>query len=150
MQIAICVRRIAWVLVLGLAVIGCQTSSTSGKHLASVVISGVPPAAIRDAARQVFEAQGYSGAWGVRSIVFQRRASTLDNLTYGGWDLSSVTLRVELMMNELDNADYRLDCDVRLVRDAGDHVLEESRKTGSRAKYQKLLNQVRDRAIAHP
>ena len=137
-------------LALALASVGCQTPPKGERPLASVVIPGQTPAAIRDAARRVFEEEGYTGVWGVMSMVFQRPGSTLDNLAYGGWDLSSVTVRVELTIAEVGTVGHRLDCDVHLVRNAGDHVFEDSHKKTGKGGYQKMLDRVRDQLAKPP
>lgn len=145
MNVACWLTRVG--LIWGLAVLGtaCHTASKGGRHTATVVIPGKSLTAIREMTQKVFEEDGYTGTAGVRTMVFTRPGSTLDNLAYGSWDLSSVSTRVEVTFVEEPSGDYRVECDAFIVRNAGDHVFEDSYKKSSKGKYQKLLNQIRDR-----
>lgn len=139
-----------FLLALGLAGGGCQSSGQGNGSFASVEIRGQTPEAIRQVTRQVFEEQGYTGSWGVMSMVFNRPASTLNNLVYGDWDLHSVSVRVEVNIVALGTNGYRVSCEAFRVRDAGDRVFEDTQKLKkiSKGPYQKMLNQVKRRLDA--
>ena len=139
-----------FLLALGLAGGGCQSSRQGKSAFASVEIQGKTPEAIRQVTRQVFEEEGYTGSWGVMSMVFDRPASTLNNLVYGDWDLHSMSVRVEVNIAELGPGGYRVSCDASRVRDAGDRVFQDSQKLKkiSKGPYQKMLNQVKQRLDA--
>jgi hypothetical protein len=134
----------------GLAGGGCQSSGHGTSPFAAVEIRGKTPDVIRQVTRQVFEEHGYTGTWGVMSMVFDRPASTLNNLVYGDWDLNSVSVRVEVNFAELGTDGYRVSCEAYRVRNAGDRVFQDSQKLNkiSKGPYQKMLNQVKQRVDA--
>lgn len=145
-------RSAGCLLAAGLVLAGCRSPQAGERPFAAVDISGQSPAQIRQVTRAVFEAHGYAAAPGPKSLVFERPASTMSNLAYGGWDLNSVMVRVEVRVTELGENAHRLSCEAYRVRDAGDRLLEETQrlKRFSRGPYQKLLEAIQDRLAGTP
>ena len=127
---------------------GCHsTEPPGGSHFASVEIRGNTPGQISEAAAEVFQAEGYEVAkGGPTHMVFERKASGMNNFAYGNWLDTPVWERVKASVEPVSEATFRLQCQAYLLRDRGGTTEEEIKLSGMRSNtYQKLLDKVAKR-----
>ncbi len=138
-----------WLLLcFGLA--GCSTLSldmeTSGT-VPEVEIEGAFFEEIVDGCHEVLPKEGYKFV-GQRGscVIFEKRASTMDYLAWGGWSTSEDELveRLRLNVREVGSDSFQLECQPFFVTDAGGHM-EEARKISrlKSGKFQRLLEDVK-------
>ena len=122
-----------------------STEHTGPTPLASVVISGNTPGQIRDAATDVFVANGFKASeTGNGTTLFERRGGSMSNFAYGSW-LSDdpVWIRVKASVVPAGEMKYRLQCFAFVVRDKNGATEEELSLTQlHHHTYQKLLDEV--------
>jgi len=140
---------VALICLLALASLGCKSTQHRASHFASVEIRGNTPGQIHDAATAVFLENGYKLAKpGLTSFVFEKEASKLSNFTHGSWAGDApVVVRVKVSIVPVAEADFRLECDAFMVRDAGSGLLEDESHVSRlyAGSYQKLLDKVAGR-----
>jgi hypothetical protein len=127
---------------------GCHTAEPpGGSYFASVEIRGNTPGQISEAAAEVFQAEGYEVATGGPThMVFERKASGMNNFAYGNWLDTAVWERVKASVVPVSEATFRLQCQAYLLRDRGGTTEEEIKLSGMRSgTYQKLLDKVAKR-----
>ena len=137
------------ILLVELFCFGCKSPHRASSAFASIEIRGNTPGQIHDVATAVFLDNGYQLAKpGLTSFVFEKKASKLSNITYGNWTGDSpVLVRVKLSIVPVAEADFILECDAFMVRDAGSGLLEDETHVSRLHKgpYQKLLDNVATR-----
>ncbi len=127
---------------------GCHSTGPSGSSkLASVEIRWNTPGQISEVTSEVFEADGYEVArGGPTHLVFEKKASTMNNIAYGNWMDSAVWERVKASIEPVGEATFRLECQAYFVRDRGGTTEEELKMGGMHSHtYQKLLDRVAKR-----
>jgi len=130
----------------GLAGNGCSTvKAVYTGHLASVDIGGGHTREkIVTEVVSVFRGEGFAHASSGSTLVFQRRATEIEKLAYGsnvgnGHVVKRAQVRVLLRRGGV----YRLECDVFMVRDAGQRHEDKVRLKAPRSgPYQKMLDTV--------
>ncbi|HAB16146.1 MAG TPA: hypothetical protein PLX89_06900 [Verrucomicrobiota bacterium] len=127
---------------------GCQSSPTgagTGKY-AAVEISGFSRSAVEMATEQVFVKEGYKlAATGNQTLVFERPASTTQNVVWGGWQ-TGLWDRVVAKITRLgSDDDFLLSADAYRVQSKDDSILEKESKMGFavQSKYQEMLEKVK-------
>ncbi len=133
---------------------GCEsTSPTGAKVTATTTVSGRSLSEIRMATLTAFQKAGYTvaSAFG-RDLVFEKRASGMTDLAYGGWMDPAVWLRVKVRIEELKPNVNALDCSVYRVQNRGDNILEEETKAlSAKSKpYKELLADIKAKLDALP
>ena len=132
---------------------GCHsTEPPGGSHFASVEIRGNTPGQISEAAVEVFQSEGYEVAkGGPTHMVFEKKASAMDNFAYGNWLDTAVWERVKASIEPVSEATFRLQCQAYMLRDRGGTTEEEIKLTGVHSStYQKLLDRVAKRLNQGP
>lgn len=129
-----------------LCVQGCRSTSEPGdRAIASVLISGNTPGQIRDAALEVFTANGYKTVdSSPGNLVFEKPGGHMTNFTYGSWlGDDPLWIRVKASILPAGEMTYRFGCSAFLVKDKGGSTEEQS-PLGRvhRRSYQKLLDEV--------
>jgi hypothetical protein len=129
-----------------LTMVGCKSAEKNGSAgFASVVLSGNTPGQIRDAAVDVFGADGYTAAQkDPGNLIFEKKGGGMNNFAYGSWLADDpVWIRVKAAVVPAGDMTFRLQCSAFMVRDKGGVTEEEVRLTRiHRGRYQKLLDQV--------
>jgi hypothetical protein len=125
---------------------GCQTDKPPSARFASVQITNNTPGQISQMAVTVFTEQGWKVAHGgIYKLVFEREASTLNQVAYGNWEEDKrLGTRVKASIIPVREMVFRLQCHVFMVRDMGSPAFEEEVKlfNVSGHAYQKLLDEV--------
>ena len=135
-------------------VAGCQSTSPTGAQVtASITITNHSLPDIRVATIEVFREAGYTvpSAFG-RELVFEKPASTMTALAYGGWMDPSVWIRAKVRIEEMKPDVNVLDCAVYRVQNHGDTTLEdEQRAYGMKSKpFKELLASVKTKLDSGP
>jgi len=97
---------------------------------------------------QVFQEHGFQPVeTGVDHLVLERKASEMDNLTYGGWAGDTpLWVRVKLSVMTVVERTCRLECKAYFVEDKGSVIEKEVPvKRLHRGDYQKFLEEVAGR-----
>ncbi len=137
-------------LVLSFGLAGCSTLSLDMEKsgtLPTVEIEGVFFEEIVDACNEVLPQHGYEFVRqrGTR-LMYEKRASTMDYLAWGGWSTNEDELieRLSVNLREMGADSFELECQPYFVTDAGGHM-EEARKISrmKRGKFQRLLEEVK-------
>ena len=139
------------VALLSLVCSGCAIfGGYSSGPLASVTISNQSQEKVEDATTAVFALDGYQAVkTDPGQIIFQRPASTEDNVAYGSLFFKrTVTERVIVSIRPRGGS-IIVSCTASLVENPGDWVGEDSHKIGKnrREPYERLLNSVRERLL---
>jgi len=80
---------------------------------------------------------------GPTHMVFEKKASAMNNFAYGNWIDTPVWERVKASVEPVSESTFRLQCQAYLLRDRGGTTEEEIKLTGMRSStYQKLLDKV--------
>ena len=131
---------------------GCETAPSGGDgSLAWVEITGHTSAEIKRAAEIVFEKDGYHlAASSPMKFTFEKDGGKMTDLAYGTL-VAGVLVRVNATITRQENGNHLLHCQVFMVRNAGDRVLEDIQKRNfGRKPYQELLDQVKAKLAAAP
>lgn len=139
-------------LLLGGSLAGCKTPpSGSEGSLAWVEIAGHTSAEIQRAAETVFEKDGYHlAASSPMKFTFEKGGGKMTGLAYGTL-ISGVLVRVNVTITRQENGHHLLHCQVFMVRNAGDRVLEDVQKRNFGGQpYQELLEKVQASLTAAP
>lgn len=136
----------------GVAGVGCHSKKPESARFASVEIHGSSPTQIADRILEVFRDDGYSLAQSdTDNFVFEKKASTLNNIAYGNWTETPVWVRVKVAAVPVHDDLTRIECHAFLLRDHGANTEEEIAVSSLRSHpYQKLLNEVALRLSPHP
>jgi hypothetical protein len=137
---------------LGLTTQGCRSSKKpESARFASVEIRGFGADQISTRVQQVFREDGYSLAQeNEQELIFEKKASTYNNIAYGNWLESVVWVRVKVKIVYLEESCYRVECHAYLLRDHGANTEEEMAVSSVRSHpYQKLLNKVAELMAPH-
>lgn len=124
---------------------GCKTPPSGGDDsLAWVEIAGHTSTEIKAAAEIVFEKEGYHlTASSPMKFTFEKGGGKMTGLAYGTL-ISGVLVRVNVTITRQENGNHLLHCEVFMVRNAGDRVLEDVQKRHfGRKPYQELLEKVK-------
>ena len=80
-------------------------------------------------------------------MVFEKKASSLSNFTYGNWgDEAALTLRVKTNIVPVGEQAFMLECQAFIVRDSGRSTEEEIKlRNMKRHSYQEILGEVAKR-----
>jgi hypothetical protein len=128
---------------------GCHSpDKPASSSFASVTITGNTPGQIRDAAIEVFRADGYKVTQREPSrLVFEKEGTRMNNVAYGSWvGGTPVWVRVKGSIAPAGEMTHRLQCTAFMVQDFGGPTEEEIPVTHfHRAPYQKLLDEVAKR-----
>ncbi len=128
---------------------GCAaTGSSATARFAAVEITGNTPGQIGSVAVQVFHDHGYDAIQTeLSSLVFEKRAKGISNLTYGNWaDDTPLFTRVKVEILPAGERTYRLQCQAFMVRDRGSPVEEEIKLSRLRSHaFQQLLEEIANR-----
>ena len=96
----------------------------------------------------VFRNHGYETVQsGATNLVFEKKASTWNNFTYGNWgDEASLTIRVKTNIVPVGEQAFMLECQAFIVRDRGRSTEEETKLSNmKRHSYQEILDEVAKR-----
>jgi hypothetical protein len=106
---------------------GCQsTAKKDSPYFASVEIRDHSLKDIVDTTRAVFVEKGYHSVAPNENLVFEKKGSRMNQLTWGGWlGDDKVAIRVEAEVTSLSETAYRLQCTVKMVHNSGDPFFEE-------------------------
>lgn len=136
----------AVVLAAGLiALAGCGATKPASASFASVVIEGHTVDQIRNAAGEVFSADGYNVMVRGNEMKFEKEGSRLKQLAYEGFvDSGPVHIRVLASIVQISATSHRLQCQAYVVKSPGDPVFEEVIKLQNIRShpYQELLDKV--------
>ena len=79
-----------------------------------------------------------------RDLVFEKPASRMTDLAYGGW-FDRTWMRARVRIRALGAAAVAIECEVRRVEDPGHPSLEETKRISKTRKgpYQKLLEEIK-------
>lgn len=124
---------------------GCGATKPASASFASVVITGHTVNEIRNAAGEVFSADGYRVLVRGNEMKFEKEGSRAKQLAYEGFDDSGpVNIRVLARMVELPEGSIRLECNAYVVKSPGDPTFEEVIKLQNVRShpYQELLDKV--------
>ncbi len=132
----------------------CQTLTLDMRKsgtLPLVEIQGVYFAEIVNACADVLGEEDFrlAGAKGPRRI-YEKPASTMDFLAWGGfYSDDEMVIRLNVYIRELGVDAFEVECQPFIVTNVGRHM-EDARKISrlKGRKYQRLLNRIRDRALA--
>ena len=144
-----------WALVLLLvwgSLMGCKSPPSGGDgSLAWVEITGHTPVEIKKAAETVFESDGYHlTASSPMKFTFEKDGGKMTGLAYGTL-ISGVVVRVNATITRQENGNHLLHCQVFMVRNAGDRVLEDIQKRNFGGKpFQELLDKVKAKLAGTP
>ena len=130
---------------------GCRTADKPpGARFASVEIRGNTPGQICGMTSEVFLNEGYELMQAKPdSLVFEKKATALNNFAYGNWMDTPVWVRVRLAVVPVSDQVWRMECHAYLLRDRGETTEEEMKLTSLRSHpYQKLLDQVQKRLMS--
>ena len=124
---------------------GCQTPTKTGT-LASVVVTNQPISAITQAVDAVFVSHGYSGGRiGPGQYSYHRIATQSDNVisNAGSFD-SIVTVRVIVVINQIDAGSTLVGCDAWLIKGANDSPFAGGREIREvrPGPYQQMLRDI--------
>lgn len=124
----------------------CRSTEHSGpKPLASVLISGNTPGQIRDAATDVFRANGFKVSESANgTLLCEKPGGSMNNFAYGSWLTDDpVWIRVKASVVPAGELNNRLQCFAFVVRDRNGATEEEiSLSHLHHGRYQKLLDEV--------
>lgn len=136
---------------LGVAGMGCHSKKPESARFASVEVRGSSPTQIADRILEVFRDDSYALAQGnTDNFVFEKKASTLNNIAYGNWTETPVWVRVKVVVVPVNDEVTRIECHAYLLRDHGANTEEEIAVSSLRSHpYQKLLNEVALRLSPH-
>jgi len=128
-----------------LVLAGCGATKPASASFASVVIPGHTVEEIRNAAGEVFSADGYTVMVRGNEMKFEKEGSRMTQLAYEGFvDGGSVHVRVLASIVQISATSHRLQCQAYIVKSPGDPVFEEVIKLQNvRGRpYQDLLDKV--------
>jgi hypothetical protein len=125
----------------------CKTTSPSGARVtAAVEIQGRSPAEIRLVTLDVFRTNGYSVTLeGAREMVFEKPASTMSALAYGGLDDLKVWMRARVTITDIGSGRHALDCDAKYVRNRGESVFEDEQGGVGQKPFKTMLKDIKGR-----
>jgi hypothetical protein len=132
---------------------GCRTADIPPEaRFASVEIRGNTPGQIAQAAAEVFREEGYEVMSSEPdNLIFEKKASGLNNFAYGNWTENKVWVRVNAAIVPVSEMTFRLQCQAHLLRDRGEPLEEEIKVSRlRRGGYQKLLDEVSERLRGRP
>lgn len=124
---------------------GCHSTLKSDPHaFAAVELHGNTPGQIRGAALEVFQTNGFTLAKAAKTgDVYEKKGSTLSNITYGNWTGTPIWVRVRTRLVPIGEAAFELRGEAFFVRGKDEPVEEELPVSRLRAgQYQKILNQI--------
>ena len=129
-------------------VTGCRSTDVPPEaRFASVEVRGGTPGQLCGTTTEVFQENGYDLMKATNySLVFEKKASALNNIAYGNWVDTAVWVRVRVLVVPVSEQVWRIQCQACLLRDRGETTEEELKVGKLRAHpYQKLLNAVQKR-----
>lgn len=127
---------------------GCGITKPADASFASVVIKDRSINQIRNAAGQVFTADGYRVMIRGNEMKCEKEGTRAAQLAYGSWvDDAPVDVRVLANIVQLSPDSFRLECKAYIVKSPGDPTFEEViRLQNIRSRpYQDLLDKVADK-----
>ena len=133
---------------LGLA--GCKTTGKEGDQpaLTSIDVPQVPSDVLYLTIAHVMKQNGYDvGKSTVEEMMFEKQASTMQDLAYGGWGSGPAWSRVRIRTKQLVDGGYRIDMTAGWVRDRGSKSMEEEKpvtKLGG-GPFRSILKEIRDK-----
>jgi len=128
-----------------MTMVGCGATKPASASFASVVINGHSLVEIRNAAGEVFSADGYSVMVRDNEMKFEKEGSRAKQLAYEGLAGGGpVIIRVRARIVQLSQNSYRLECKAFIVKSPGDPTFEEviTLQNIRSAPYQELLDKV--------
>jgi hypothetical protein len=131
---------------------GCSLGKPASASFASVVIANRNIEQIQQAAKAVFQGDGYSASAGSgNTLVFEKEGTQANNLAQNGlvgthYGAQTV-IRVRTDIVDLGSGSFRLQCQTFMVRNAGDSFFEDEHRLANirSGPYQKLLDEVAKR-----
>jgi hypothetical protein len=134
------------ILAAGLAtVVGCGATKPASASFASVVIDGHTVNEVRNAAGEVFTADGYTAMVRGNEMRFEKEGSRAKQLAYEGFaDPGPVKIRVDARIVQLSESSIRFECNAYIVKSPGDPTFEEVIKVQNirSGPYRDLVNKV--------
>jgi len=127
------------------ALAGCGATKPASASFASVVITGHSVNEIRNAAGEVFSADGYSVMVRGNEMKFEKEGSRATQLAYAGIvGDERVNIRVLANIVSLPDESHRFECKAYVVKSPGDRTFEEVIKLQNvRSRpYQDLCDQI--------
>lgn len=124
---------------------GCGSTKPASASFASAIIQNHTLAEIRDAAGQVFTADGYTVMVRGNEMKFEKEGSRAKQLAYEGFDNPGpVNVRVLAKIVQLSESTFRFECNAYIVKSPGDPTFEEVIKLQNvRSRpYQDLVDKV--------
>ncbi|HAV60819.1 MAG TPA: hypothetical protein DCY13_00445 [Verrucomicrobiales bacterium] len=132
---------------------GCATSDSGFGSRTAVVVNNRTPKEIMDTTLAVFREKEFEVKSSTkREVVFEKKGSTWQDVTWGGWYGDGVWERADIRIIDYGGGAYMIEAKVRLVRDRSEEFFEDSQRLGRRARkpYQELLNEVKARLEGPP
>ncbi len=140
---------LAWVAVLGVLLVGCQSGKQPGSAShASVLIAGHSSEEIQQTVTTVFQEAGYGVALSLPTqMVFERPGSRRDAIKWGNIGGGGVNMRVKVQFSTFPDGRRLVQADAYAVQVSDDPFFQtESRNILlNRQPYQKLLDEVAKR-----
>jgi len=140
---------LAWIAALATIALlgpGCQSAhKEDSASFASVEIHDRSLKEIMETTRAVFVENGYHSVAPSQDLVFEKQGSRMNQLAWGGlMGDDKVAIRVDAEVVLVSETAYRLQCKVKMVRNAADPFFEEDvRFKNFRSKpFQAMLNEV--------
>ena len=133
-------------LTIGLFIVaGCGATKPASSSFASVIIKGHSVSEVRNAAGEVFQADGYTVMVRGNEMKFEKEGSRMKQLAYEGLAGGGpVNIRVLARIVPLSEGSIRLECNAYIVKSPGDPTFEEVIKLQNvrGGPYQDLLDKV--------
>lgn len=129
---------------------GCKTGRTDGEpdSMSSIDVPQVPSDVLYLTIAYVLKENGYEvGKSTVEEMMFEKQATTMQDLAYGGWGSGPAWSRVRIRTKQLVDGGYRIDMTASWVRDRGSKSMEEEKpvsKLGG-GPFRTLLKEIRSK-----
>jgi hypothetical protein len=137
-----------------LALVGCKSpSSGPSGALVSVTMDCPVEARMRLTLIEVFEQAGYKAKSAFTpELTFERPGSVGADILRRSWYSGKTLERVRVDLTPSGSGGVRVDLNAFIVQYPDDRVMEEEFRIHSRGRYEKLMEQVRQRVaeLAHP
>jgi hypothetical protein len=128
-----------------MTVVGCGSTKPASASFASVVIDGHTVNEVRNAAGEVFTADGYTAMVRGNEMRFEKEGSRAKQLAYEGFaDPGPVRIRVDARIVQLSESSIRFECNAYIVKSPGDPTFQEVIKVNNirSGPYRELVNKV--------
>jgi hypothetical protein len=144
-------RRLFLTAVIGLLALtnpGCKSpgpKKPSSRSMTSIALEGPTTEEIRQASLDVFKEDLWKPVYaGPNNLVFEKRGSWFNDLSYGDWGGADVWIRVKLGIKPYGVQSHLLECDAYMVREHDNAFFEEEQKVlwFKKGPYKKMLARI--------